>query len=423
MSSHSLNSPSSLARRLACLGSGEAEKDLPNVDSKFSLEGTQAHELLSKILGKCDQAVRDQYPLDMRNHCDAAAEFVWELMAADPELVLHLDSYVDPARLFGNSETAGSADIILISPTHLYVYDFKYGAGVDVAALHNKQCLAYGAGAVCNLVPEGVMLPTFYHFGIIQPRTPGPMIKQWDMGMQEFKDECTWVATQLKLIGPDSPLNTGSHCQFCKAKPTCSKRQGEAQAAAVTAFAAATGQDVRTLTEIPLTPTETNMTPLSNQALADLIDRSGILMAVIADCRKELQKRILAGQPGCGYKVVRGTANRKWIGTDADLAKKFKNMKLKEEDYYTKKLASPAVVEKCTKLTDKQQSNLKKLWTKPEGALTLKTESASGKAVVLDSTVAFDAATGAEEPDIANAKPLPTAEPLPTAKEDTFSFI
>jgi hypothetical protein len=245
------------------------------------------------------------------------------------------------------------------------------------------------------------------------------MVKQWDMGLQEFREECSWVKTQLKQVTPTAPRTTGNHCQFCKAKRTCFKRQGEAQAASVQAFAATTGQDVRTLTDIPLTPTETKMTPLSNRALADIIDRAGIIQAVIADCKEELQSRILAGGEGCGYKVVRGTANRKWIASDADLAKKFKNMKLKEEDYYVKKVASPAVVEKCTKLTDKQQENLKKLWTKPEGALTLKTESAPGKPIVIDSAIAF--ADVEEAPDIANSQAQPTAEPI--AKGEPFSFI
>ena len=407
MSGHAANSPSSLARHLACLGSMHEEEGKPNPETKYSTEGTEAHELLSKIL-MGEFPVKHNYPVDMVAHCTDAAQFIWELIEADPELKLHVEVHVDPGQLFGGAkEVDGTADIILLSQKHIYVYDFKYGAGVDVAALHNKQCLAYGAGAICSLVPAGINVPEFYHFGIIQPRTAGPMVKQWDMGMLEFRSECEWVATQLKQIEPGAQLTTGSHCQFCRAKSSCPQRIKEATAVSLDLFNLATdGANIATLSEIPLTPTETNVTDISNQQMADLIDRAGLLTAIIADFKEELQTRILAGQPGCGYKVVRGTAHRKWIPDDAVLAKKFKNMKLREEDYYIKKLASPSVVEKCAKLTDKQQANLKKFWIKPEGKLTLKPTSATGDPVIHDSTAAF-----------ANAVPQETDTMKP------FSFI
>ena len=396
MSGHSLVSPSALARRLACPGSLEQEKGLPDTESVYSREGTRAHALLEEILNIDAVDVGEQDP-DMYRYCMEAAQFVWDLMAEDPELELFVEQPVDPSRLFGRGETSGTADIILTSPTHLYVYDFKYGAGVDVPALHNKQCLAYGAGAVCSLYTDGVKVPEFYHFGIIQPRTPGPMVKQWDMGMMEFREECSWIKTQLSMIVPGAPRSTGDHCTFCKAKRTCYQRQGEASAAITEAFNAVTLGNAATVSDIPMKPPEVDLTNLSNEQLAQFVDRSALIKAVLDDCRAELRDRIMAGGEGCGYKVVRGTANRKWTLSDAELAKKFKNMKLKEEDYYDKKVASPATVEKCSKLTERQLENLKKLWTKPEGKLTLKSTSAPGTPVVnLDTAAAFSAAVEAE---------------------------
>jgi hypothetical protein len=59
MSEHSLNGPSSFARRIACPGSANAERGIHEETSVYAAEGTAAHKL-------CEECLKDGIdPQDM----------------------------------------------------------------------------------------------------------------------------------------------------------------------------------------------------------------------------------------------------------------------------------------------------------------------------------------------------------------------
>lgn len=154
---HAVLSASSSYRWLACPPSAMECARLPDVQSDFAKQGTEAHALceykMKKALGqkgKDPTKSLTYFDEEMAECTDAYAQFVLETLAAakttckDP-LVL-VEQRLDFSRWV--PEGFGTGDCLIVADDTLSVIDYKHGLGVLVEAEKNPQMMCYALGAL-----------------------------------------------------------------------------------------------------------------------------------------------------------------------------------------------------------------------------------------------------------------------------------
>lgn len=221
-------SPSAMARLLACYGSYEASKDIPDQGSLFSDEGTEAHTLAAYRLKERVGITPDEdidslvwRNKEMEEHVEGYVNYCDEKLQEAKKVCKDASIMVETrvAAPSIDEDLFGTTDCAILAGKNLFIIDFKYGKGVPVSAKSNFQEMTY---AVCCLETFGDL----YDFEevtlcIYQPRLNS--ISEWTISVKELKD---WVENVLK-VGVKAiregkvEFHPGKHCQFCKAKPFC----------------------------------------------------------------------------------------------------------------------------------------------------------------------------------------------------------
>ena len=99
---------------------------------------------------------------------------------------------------------------------------------------------------------------------------------------------------------------------------------------------------------------------LTNDQLTQLADTEAGIQSVFDKVKTEIQNRIEQGQSVPGYAMQPGRASKVWNEDEEKMVKIFRARKLKQDDYYPKKLISPAQALKLANLTDDQKKKLEK---------------------------------------------------------------
>jgi hypothetical protein len=230
---HSINSPSSFSRRIACPGSAKMEIQFPSTTSIYAAEGTAAHELGEKCLlqNKNPEDFMGQKMGEFTDSEGKGKDFI-----VDGDMVNAVKVYVDHCRALQNENSAvesklqlpflgegekGTADFISLHDGILHVVDYKHGQGVPVNAIENVQGICYGLGAAKKF--EALEWDKM-RITIVQPRsfhTDGP-VRSWDVSREELLDYKMKFATAALLTQEENPeLNAGEHCRFCRAQKVC----------------------------------------------------------------------------------------------------------------------------------------------------------------------------------------------------------
>lgn len=306
MTEHSLNGPSSFARRIGCPGSANAERGLPDNTSIYAAEGSAAHELgehclksgltpesaLGETIGgfEVDEdmveavTVYTDYCFDIINKIDMEGEGAYLI-----EEKLDLP--------FIGEKEIGKADFIGIYDQILHVVDYKHGKGVAVEAKENTQGTCYGLGAAQKFHNHDWYT---LRITIVQPRAPhkdGP-VRTWDIPRADVLDYLLEYAEAAELTkAEDAPRNPGPWCKFCKAKPTCPAHEAFAMEAAASQFNDTTKP----------TPPE----DIAGERLADLVlNKIPIIEDWCKSVKEYAQRQAEAGSPPPGTKLVSTRASR-----------------------------------------------------------------------------------------------------------------
>lgn len=191
----------------------------------YAEEGTTFHELVeAKLKGDEERIVElHQSPYfnsEMLECATAARDFVngvmdealktTETAVRQLEVRLDLTAYVP--------DGFGTVDCAIIADDLMTVIDYKYGKGVEVSAVRNKQMMLYALGALDLYGWEYDIRRV--NLVIFQPRLNN--VSQWECTPEELKTFGGYVRTRAH----DAFLGTGEfvpgdHCRFCKAKPRC----------------------------------------------------------------------------------------------------------------------------------------------------------------------------------------------------------
>jgi hypothetical protein len=266
----------------------------------------------------------------------------------------------------GVEDEGCTPDCYLVEKKAIRIFDLKYGAGVKVEAVNNKQLAVYAIGIAAK---HGVTDPkTLVSLLIYQPRYASEVTtRMWniDLGaLNEFyQKEIQRDANHLfRALSEDDPVRwepSDSNCQFCKIAANCSKR---AEFLLTGTFGAP---------EVPTTLEQPNDLSRDRVVAAVLAKKS--IVKWLNDCEDRIYQELTDGSKDYPeFKLVSGRANRSWV--DEDAAHKFLRTMFPESVCNPPKLISPAGAEALMKERNARQfkwEELEKHISRPTGKPTL----------------------------------------------------
>lgn len=233
---HSKFSASASERWFNCQGSVALSEGLPDKDSKWSLEGTRAHEVLEEIFLAAKSVGATQIghasfdrsvPREMIDHGLNAANFILGLHANTPQSELLIETRIHLP--FIHPEMFGTFDSGIVDYFGtLHVFDYKYGAGHAVSpgtvSKPNLQMVFYGIG----LAHQYQWNFKRVRLWIVQPRIRGYDGPQFlDMSIAELKGNVEQFERAVERVEKNpKKYAEGNWCHFCKAKSVCPLKQG-----------------------------------------------------------------------------------------------------------------------------------------------------------------------------------------------------
>lgn len=192
--------------------------------SDAALEGTKAHALAELVASdRIADADLTAYDLDMVD----GAYLYKDAICANPGYATYTERKLDLGGLV--PEGYGTCDAIVTDAkpdgtTDLYIYDYKYGMGVEVQAEDNYQLAIYAWGALhdAEIIPEGTKV-SYVIMTIVQPRIEGDKVKEWAISYDHLLD---WLSLHVEEQAKDAYEGNGiavrgDWCRWCRAKAIC----------------------------------------------------------------------------------------------------------------------------------------------------------------------------------------------------------
>lgn len=305
--SHAVLSPSSASRWLSCTPSARLEMQYPDKAGDYAKEGTLAHEFgelrLKRYSGEIDNAewtkkttelVKDSlYSESLEEYADGYADFVWEkyqlALNTTSDAVLRIEEKIDLTAYV--PEGFGTGDAVILADGTMEIIDLKYGKGVQVYAVENKQMMLYALGALDMF---GFMYAIHtVRMTIYQPRLDS--VSEWEMPVEDL---LMWGMTELAprakmAFAGEGSFIPGKHCQFCRAKAQCRALAEKNMEVAKHEF------DDASL--------------LSDAEISKVLEQMGIFRNWMSAVEEYALQAALNGKAFPGFKLVEGRSNRKYV--------------------------------------------------------------------------------------------------------------
>ncbi|MDP4174180.1 MAG: DUF2800 domain-containing protein [Bacteroidota bacterium] len=368
MAKHAILSASSASRWLTCPPSARLEQNYENKSSEFAAEGTLAHELgelkLKLALGEITtrkfnsefKKIESQelFTKDMPDYVDIYAdtcmEKISEAKAKTPDALFKIEQRLDFSQWV--PEGFGTGDFVIIADGTMEIVDLKYGKGVPVSAIGNKQMRLYALGAITEF--EFLYDIENVKMTIVQPRLPDG-ISTDEMSVEEllkWAEEFVKPRAELAFKG-EGEFCAGDHCGFCRAKAVCKARADKNLELAKLEFA------------------DPNI--LSEDDISDILGKADELIKWAKDVQDYALEQAITGTEFKGWKIVEGRSNRKWTD-ESKVGEILLDQGFQENIIYTKKLTGISNME--TALGKKEvQRLLGDYIEKPQGKPVLVHES------------------------------------------------
>ncbi len=432
MSAHSLYSASGAKKWINCHGALAMERTAPpDTGSHYAREGTAAHFLASEALGQGvapssfhnlaigvgDDAywVNEEAPLlkgdtvftvddDMIREVTKYTGTITAL-ASELDGVLLVEQRLNYSTYLGVPEDDGwgTGDAVIVLVDELVVADLKYGRGEIVDVNDNEQLMLYALGALQSFEDYGDFKTV--RLQVHQPRANG--MSEVVYTVEELlafaaKAKAAALSVQLALKTPfgegwnEAFLNPGEdQCRWCKARATCPALR-DAVVEMVYDIKPASPDEFADATPLPVGDVPDDSDTLW---LAAAMKQAGLVEHWLKAVRAEVERRLLAGVPVPGQKLVRGKqGNRAWTNEQAaeDLLRK--SFRLKAEEVFNYSLISPTQCEKILKDQPKRWSKVEALISRSEGKISVAPETDSRPAIILSAAVDdFDAVSDASQ--------------------------
>ena len=414
MGEHSKLSPSARHRWGACAASvREGAKYPDEPGGKAAVDGTHSHTLLEHCV-KADlmdpkkwvgQTLKDhegEFVVDAEraSRVKIAIDYISE-RAAELDGVVVAETRVQPEHFLGRSDMSGTVDVQIISDGVLEVIDYKDGMNA-VEVKGNAQLELYALGTLAQYkLPVNVKYPfDTVRMTIIQPKLTMKGMKAITYHDMPVADVLALIPTIVQQAAatdrPDAPFVPGeSQCRYCAHKGACTALTTQAMTSAGITFA-----------NLDVAKEAANKDPhtMSEQQLRELVESAPLIRGLLDAAEEEALKRMKAGKPVEGLKLVRGRGGYAWIFGDDDLAEKLKKMGVPKDVIWPTKIISPAQIKKAqwevTRAGEKEMKSLsakqlelinKEYIKKSDGALTVAPLSDPRNAVIMDAAPLFTA--------------------------------
>ena len=433
MTTHAQLSPSKRHRWGVCPGSVREEAKYPDQrESAAAIDGTHSHTLLeSCINGGLVDPTTVMVGMTMKDHdgefivddaranrVRVAIDYIKNRVAEFNGLCQVIaEQRVDPEWFTGRKDLGGTVDVQIHGPGVLEIIDYKDGMGV-VEVRGNPQLEQYAIGVLASF-KLGVNVPEQYPFKtirltVIQPKlaTRGMNpISFWEVPVAHLLDRVTLLNRQARATdNPDAPLVPGeSQCKFCRAKGSCSALAGQVMKEVGVMFQPVVSQTL----DVAQQSADKDPSTMSDDQLRQILEAAPLMRQLLEGVEKEAQRRLEAGLPVPGFKLVNGRGSRAWVLPEEEMVEKLIKMGIPKGSVYITKLVSPAQAEKLTwekrdgtkvSLTERQLKRMEQEYVaKLAGKLTVVPESDSRPAVTMNAAPLFSAVEAA-----------PAAESLPS---------
>jgi hypothetical protein len=373
---HSELGASGAHRWMLCPGSVELSKGLPNPSSPFAEEGTKAHELAETILlGAISDEPNEinvipedtdkemylyvkeytNFVLGELNRCQAKQKLKIELQV---EVKITLEEI--------HKDMFGTVDAMFYSAAEgtLYVFDLKYGKGLEVETEDNPQLLYYALGGWNTCYANKVCL------SIVQPRIEGETIKRVNYSADYMLNFTDKLREAVKRVEEQKTtyIPGEKQCQWCLAASICPEK--------IKQFSSVTTIEPHyELTESNLP----NIDNLTIMELSTIYNNSKMLKKWLDDVKDMCTELLKKGENVPKCKLVEQRKNRVFANPkDAEAELRANGFKVK--DIKTSKLKSPAQLEKLG--VDKKLIN--ELTFTPKGDLVIANQSDRRKPIKIE---------------------------------------
>lgn len=293
---HSFFSPSGAHQWLACPGGWQAHLLVEQAPSPYAEEGTAAHEAAEWFLRGKKGTIN--LTAEMHDAVTAYVDYVTAVAhGADAVMIEH---QVDFSHLTPIPGQRGTLDhVSLHRGGYAILTDLKYGAGVKVYAERNPQLMIYALGILNEY--DAFYDFTHFHLNIVQPRLDH--LDQWVVSRDDLLGFAEYVRERAALVlQPDAPRVPGEkQCRWCRVAATCPARLAQLQETAVAVFE----DDAE---PVALAPPE----DLPVERLVHVLRNQHVIKRWFGQIEEHLTRKVLAGEPVPGMKVVEGNTHRKW---------------------------------------------------------------------------------------------------------------
>lgn len=340
MAQHALLSASSASRWMACPPSARLEQNYANKTSEYAAEGTLAHELgelelrrnlegmstrkynseIKKI--QSNELFTKDMPDYVEIYVNTCMEKLAEAKSKTSDAIFKIEQRLDFSEWVPDG--FGTGDFVIIADGTMEICDLKYGKGVPVSAIDNKQMRLYALGAIAEF---GFLYDIQnVRMTIIQPRLDNISTDE-----VSADDLLKWAEEVLKPIAElafkgEGEFSAGDHCTFCRAKAVCKARAEKNMELAQYEFA------------------DPNV--LNKFDIADILAKADEFIKWVKDVQDFALEQALLGEQYPGFKVVEGRSNKRYTDTEKVAEILLANGYLEEEIYKPKELQGISNMEK-----------------------------------------------------------------------------
>lgn len=359
---------------MTCPGYPAAVEGLPNPDSEYAAEGTAAHAISDMCL------TLGMDPFDFVESVQQVGDFIFTWTEDDAELMMPGIDQIRgfEGRFFGEHKVDlsewlgpnqfGTLDRAVVTPTLIVVGDLKWGRGIPVSPVENKQLRLYGLGFWQN-VARHLTAATDFLFIIDQPRC-GAGGGEWRCTLSELLAFGEEAKAAAERTNDPAALRIASEkgCLWCLRRQQPPSEPGALSGCA--AFDAynlailnmkfdeedeAPGEGIDALDAVCSTP------PLGDPGpdrRAYILRHKGMVERWLEHLHTDAISDALAGRPTPGNKVVAGRRGpRKWA--DAATLDGALELLMGDARFAAPSLKSPTQVEK--EISDEDFAGLHRL--------------------------------------------------------------
>ena len=356
----------------------EIINQLPNISDQFKYEvfkwregivnnPSNSKDVIDFVKKAHDRIVKCNFTDEMKEHIHRVylkvKTYVDDGWVLIPELKVSLLAYL------GHTQCDGTSDIVLFKGDKLIVADLKYGKGIPVSPVSNRQETLYALGCIQYIYETYGIVINDVELVICQPRINK---NDWESWKTSYVDLSNFTNTHLRdqsvkalvAIGQPEKVNSDwfnpsqKACMWCHRKRDCTAYNDKAKSDILALFDKC-DSPVATVGSVNVICKDEHTAELTDVEINDIINSLPFIESWLKGVYAEAEARTIKGSRNVGLKVVEGRVSRSIKGTtDQQKVAQLVKIGVPYQDAIVIKPKTPAMLEKI-KLTEEVSVALK----------------------------------------------------------------